>query len=56
MVLKFYEVKYYSYHSSVWKNNGFYAVVAISQNFLWNCDYSIEFEKTVIFQNENIGA
>ena len=33
-----------------WKNNGFYAVVAISQNFLWDCNYSIEFQKTVIFQ------
>ena len=26
-----------------WKNNGLYAVVAISQNFLWNSNYSIEF-------------
>ena len=33
------------------KNNGFYALVAISQNFLWNCNYSIEFQKIIIFQN-----
>ena len=50
MVLKFYEVKHYSYHSSFLKTNGFHAVVAISQNFLWNCNYSIDFQKNRYFK------
>ena len=32
------------------RNNGFYAVVAISMNFLWNCNYNIEVQKTITFQ------
>ena len=48
--LKFCEVKHYSYHSSLLKNNGFCTVVAISYNFLWNCNYNIEVQKTITFQ------
>ena len=33
------------------KNNGFYAVVAISQNFLRNENCSMKFKKTVISTN-----
>ena len=50
MALKFYEVKITVIIVLFEKNNGFYAVVAISQNFLWNCNYSKEIQKTVIFQ------
>ena len=37
-----------------WKNNvfffKFYAVVSISQNFLWNENYSIKFKKSLFLQ------
>ena len=50
MVLKVYEVKHYCYHSSFWKNNSVYAVVVISENFPWNCIYSLEFQNSINFQ------
>ena len=36
------------------ENDGFWAIVAISQNFLWNSNHSIEYFKTVFCNNKGI--